>query len=151
MTLPASGAITFNDINVEIGVAGTTALGIADRYPAEVTNGLHCRAMANIPHPDAISMADLYGKIDRPWNYDLSGLTGPRYWIQSVEGFGDKYYAVYWDELSPICKIYDTDNYRIVSHYDDEVEGYRYYRGNLRATDGENYWKYEICRYGMVF
>jgi len=55
MTLPVSGAISFNDINVELGVAGTTqaSLGQASfRTLAGVASG-------------AISMSDFYGKANQ--------------------------------------------------------------------------------------
>ena len=55
MTLPVSGAISFNDINVELGVAGTTQASLGQssyRTLAGVASG-------------AISMSNFYGKSNR--------------------------------------------------------------------------------------
>jgi len=52
MPLPASGAISFNAINVELGVAGTTQANI---------NQATYRTLAGIPS-GTISLADFYGK-----------------------------------------------------------------------------------------
>lgn len=52
MTLPASGAISFNDINVELGVAGTTQASLGQAS---------FRALAGVAS-GAISMSDFYGK-----------------------------------------------------------------------------------------
>lgn len=52
MTLPVSGAISFNDINVELGTAGTTQASL---------NQASYRALAGVPS-GAISMSNFYGK-----------------------------------------------------------------------------------------
>jgi hypothetical protein len=52
MTLPASGAISFNDINVELGVSGTTQASL---------NQASYRTLAGVPS-GAISLSDFYGK-----------------------------------------------------------------------------------------
>lgn len=52
MTLPASGAISFNAINVELGVAGTTQANI---------NQASYRTLAGIPSGQ-ISLSNFYGK-----------------------------------------------------------------------------------------
>ena len=55
MTLPVSGAISFNNINVELGVAGTTQASLGQssyRTLAGVASG-------------AISMSNFYGKSNR--------------------------------------------------------------------------------------
>jgi hypothetical protein len=54
MTLPASGAISFNAINVELGVAGTTSANI---------NQASYRTLAGVPS-GTISLASFYGKSD---------------------------------------------------------------------------------------
>jgi hypothetical protein len=55
MTLPVSGAISFNDINVELGVAGTTQASL---------NQASYRTLAGVPS-GAISMSDFYGKANQ--------------------------------------------------------------------------------------
>jgi len=55
MTLPASGAISFNAINVELGVAGTTSANI---------NQASYRTLAGVPS-GAISLASFYGKANQ--------------------------------------------------------------------------------------
>lgn len=52
MALPASGAISFNNINVELGVAGTTQASL---------NQASYRTLAGVPS-GAISMSNFYGK-----------------------------------------------------------------------------------------
>ena len=52
MTLPASGPISFNDINVELGVAGTTQASLGQAS---------YRTLAGVPS-GAISMNNFYGK-----------------------------------------------------------------------------------------
>lgn len=52
MTLPVSGAISFNNINVELGVAGTTQASLGQAS---------YRTLAGVPS-GAISMSDFYGK-----------------------------------------------------------------------------------------
>jgi hypothetical protein len=52
MTLPASGTITFNNVNVELGVSGTTTRSLNDAA---------VRSLAGIGS-GAISMANLHGK-----------------------------------------------------------------------------------------
>ena len=52
MTLPASGTISFNDINVELGVAGTTTANI---------NQSSYRTLAGVPS-GTISLSNFYGK-----------------------------------------------------------------------------------------
>lgn len=55
MTLPASGAISFNAINVELGVAGTTTANI---------NQASYRTLAGVPSGQ-ISLSNFYGKSNR--------------------------------------------------------------------------------------
>jgi hypothetical protein len=55
MALPASGAISFNAINVELGVAGTTQASL---------NQASYRTLAGVPS-GAISMSDFYGKANQ--------------------------------------------------------------------------------------
>jgi hypothetical protein len=55
MTLPASGAISFNAINVELGQAGTTTANI---------NQPSYRALAGVPS-GTISLGNFYGKSNR--------------------------------------------------------------------------------------
>jgi len=55
MPLPVSGAISFNDINVELGVAGTTQASL---------NQASYRTLAGVPS-GAISMSDFYGKANQ--------------------------------------------------------------------------------------
>jgi hypothetical protein len=55
MPLPLSGAISFNDINVELGVAGTTTASL---------NQASYRTLAGVPS-GAISMSDFYGKANQ--------------------------------------------------------------------------------------
>jgi hypothetical protein len=55
MTLPVSGAISFNAINVELGVAGTTQANI---------NQATYRTLAGVPSGQ-ISLSDFYGKSNR--------------------------------------------------------------------------------------
>lgn len=66
MTLPVSGAISFNNINVELGVAGTTQASLGQssyRTLAGVASG-------------AISMSNFYGKSNRvAISYTFSGNT----------------------------------------------------------------------------
>lgn len=62
MTLPVSGAISFNAINVELGVAGTTTASL---------NQASYRALAGVPS-GAISMSNFYGKSNVP-NYGMFG------------------------------------------------------------------------------
>jgi hypothetical protein len=52
MTLPASGAISFNNINVELGVAGTTSASLGQAS---------YRTLAGVP-TGAIAMSNFYGK-----------------------------------------------------------------------------------------
>src|SRR5574343_18056 len=52
MTLPASGTITFNNVNVELGVSGTTTRSLNDAA---------VRSLAGVPS-GAISMSNLHGK-----------------------------------------------------------------------------------------
>jgi hypothetical protein len=52
MALPVSGAISFNDINVELGVAGTTQASL---------NQASYRTLAGVPSGE-ISLSDFYGK-----------------------------------------------------------------------------------------
>ena len=62
MTLPASGTITFNNVNVELGVSGTTTRSLNDSA---------VRTLAAVPS-GAISMSNLHGKsaYTAPvWNY----------------------------------------------------------------------------------
>jgi hypothetical protein len=57
MTLPVSGAISFNAINVELGVAGTTSANI---------NQTSYRTLAGITTPGTtISLSNFYGKSNR--------------------------------------------------------------------------------------
>lgn len=56
MTLPVSGAISFNAINVELGVAGTTTASL---------NQASYRALAGVPS-GAISLSNFYGKSNVP-------------------------------------------------------------------------------------
>lgn len=55
MTLPASGPISFNAINVELGVAGTTTASLGQTS---------YRTLAGVPS-GAISMSNFYGKSNR--------------------------------------------------------------------------------------
>lgn len=55
MTLPVSGAISFNNINVELGVAGTTQASLGQAS---------YRTLAAVPS-GAISMSNFYGKSSR--------------------------------------------------------------------------------------
>lgn len=55
MTLPVSGAISFNAINVELGVAGTTQASLGQAS---------YRTLAGVPS-GAISMSNFYGKSNR--------------------------------------------------------------------------------------
>jgi hypothetical protein len=55
MTLPASGPISFNNINVELGVAGTTTASLGQAS---------YRTLAGVPS-GAISMSNFYGKSSR--------------------------------------------------------------------------------------
>lgn len=55
MTLPVSGAISFNAINVELGVAGTTQASL---------NQASYRTLAGVPS-GTISMSNFYGKSNR--------------------------------------------------------------------------------------
>ncbi len=55
MALPVSGAISFNDINVELGVSGTTQASL---------NQASYRTLAGVPS-GAISMSDFYGKANQ--------------------------------------------------------------------------------------
>lgn len=55
MPLPVSGAISFNAINVELGVAGTTQASL---------NQASYRTLAGVPS-GAISMSDFYGKANQ--------------------------------------------------------------------------------------
>ena len=55
MTLPASGAISFNSINVELGVAGTTLANI---------NQASYRTLAGVPS-GAIALSNFYGKSNK--------------------------------------------------------------------------------------
>ncbi len=55
MTLPASGPISFNQINVELGVAGTTTASLGQTS---------YRTLAGVPS-GAISMSNFYGKSNR--------------------------------------------------------------------------------------
>ena len=55
MTLPASGPISFNNINVELGVAGTTTASLGQAS---------YRTLAGVPS-GAISMSNFYGKSNR--------------------------------------------------------------------------------------
>jgi hypothetical protein len=55
MTLPASGAISFNAINVELGVAGTTTANI---------NQASYRTLAGVPS-GTIALSNFYGKSNR--------------------------------------------------------------------------------------
>jgi hypothetical protein len=55
MTLPASGAISFNAINVELGVAGTTTANI---------NQATYRTLAGVPS-GTIALSNFYGKSNR--------------------------------------------------------------------------------------
>lgn len=55
MTLPASGAISFNAINVELGTAGTTTANI---------NQTSYRTLAGVPS-GTISLSNFYGKSNR--------------------------------------------------------------------------------------
>lgn len=55
MTLPASGAISFNAINTELGVAGTTTANL---------NQSSYRTLAGVPS-GAISLSNFYGKSNR--------------------------------------------------------------------------------------
>jgi len=55
MTLPVSGAISFNAINVELGVAGTTTANI---------NQASYRTLAGVPS-GTISLSNFYGKSNR--------------------------------------------------------------------------------------
>lgn len=66
MTLPASGPISINDINVELGVAGTTTASLGQAS---------FRALAGVPS-GAISMSNFYGKSNRvALNYTFSANT----------------------------------------------------------------------------
>lgn len=59
MTLPASGAISFNNINVELGAAGTTQASLGQAS---------YRTLAGVPS-GAISMSNFYGKANAfPFN-----------------------------------------------------------------------------------
>lgn len=55
MTLPASGAISFNNINVELGVAGTTTASLGQAS---------YRTLAGVP-TGAITMSNFYGKANQ--------------------------------------------------------------------------------------
>jgi len=55
MALPSSGAISFNDINVELGVSGTTQASL---------NQASYRTLAGVPS-GAISLSDFYGKANQ--------------------------------------------------------------------------------------
>lgn len=83
MTLPASGAISFNAINVELGVAGTTTANI---------NQASYRTLAGVPS-GTISLSNFYGKSNRVAisltgsgnNYDVYANRGGSY----VPGISD--------------------------------------------------------------
>ena len=66
MTLPASGTITFNNINVELSVSGTTARSLNDAA---------VRSLAGIGS-GAISMANLHGKSAATFNPNANGNYG---------------------------------------------------------------------------
>jgi hypothetical protein len=61
MTLPASGTISFNDINVELGVAGTTTANI---------NQASYRTLAGVPS-GTIALSNFYGKANE-FNFTIS-------------------------------------------------------------------------------
>ena len=63
MTLPASGAISLNDINIELGIASGTAISLNDTA---------VRDLAGIPS-GPISLNDFYGKA----SYDSALMTMP--------------------------------------------------------------------------
>ena len=66
MTLPASGPISFNAINVELGVAGTTSASLGQTS---------YRTLAGVPS-GAISMSNFYGKSNRvAVSYTFTGTT----------------------------------------------------------------------------
>lgn len=66
MTLPASGPISFNNINVELGVAGTTTASLGQTS---------YRTLAGVPS-GAISMSNFYGKSNRgSASYTFTGST----------------------------------------------------------------------------
>jgi len=83
MTLPASGAISFNAINVELGVAGTTSANI---------NQASYRTLAGVPS-GTISLASFYGKANEfaftistnTTNANLRTLAVAAGWNQSVK------------------------------------------------------------------
>ena len=70
MTLPASGAISFNNINVELGASGTTQADI---------NQSSYRTLAGVPS-GTISMSNFYGK--------SNSLTGVSYVVLGGGGCG---------------------------------------------------------------
>lgn len=84
MTLPVSGAISFNAINVELGVAGTTTANI---------NQASYRTLAGVPS-GTISLSNFYGKSNafvfsptissNTLNYDLRAAAVAAGWNQTI-------------------------------------------------------------------
>jgi hypothetical protein len=67
MTLPASGSINMNQVNVELGNAGTTAISLGQST---------VRALAGIPS-GAISLNSLHGKSSYKYGTPLGSRGGP--------------------------------------------------------------------------
>jgi hypothetical protein len=81
MTLPVSGPISFNDINVELGVAGTTNANI---------NQASYRALAGVPS-GTISLSDFYGKSSVAYYFDGLTLLGFNSTVATFDTSGNIY------------------------------------------------------------
>lgn len=78
MTLPVSGAISFNAINVELGVAGTTQANI---------NQASYRTLAGVPS-GTISLSNFYGKSNRVAASATISANTPNYVLNTAKASG---------------------------------------------------------------
>ena len=102
MTLPASGAISLSDVNVEMGYAGNTLINFSDAV---------VRALFDKSLTGAISLNDGHGKAAFG-----SNVAPVYYWYDNPS---NGYTTIYWNNV----KVYD--NTRISSPY--KIGDYTYY------------------------
>ena len=122
MTLPASGTITMNQVNVELDLSGTAQIGLNDAA---------VRTLFEVPS-GAISLSDGYGK--SYWKYNgAPGWTGAPYyyWVRLFTGNPAVYseFTVVWDA---VYQQYFAPNDPTSLVYG----GYTYYRGALVHDTG---------------
>jgi hypothetical protein len=113
MTLPASGAISLNDVNVELGFSGTALINMNDNRVRALFN------LPNYPLPNPTTQIDMntgHGKTDLTWMY-----TRDVYCV-CYDGFFPFWQKFIWDSVLIAGGVWNYNFY--------DTETYRYFMGD---------------------